>query len=67
MIVPESQYQRVKEMLDTNDLWDKVEVVLVQDMDYENALKVIESKVPEGVRVTEYKVSNEENKDENIE
>lgn len=47
VIIPQSDFEDLKTILDMEDLWGKVDVVVVRDEDYDEAIKLLEANLPE--------------------
>jgi hypothetical protein len=48
IITTQSEFEAMKKLLDDLDAWEKVEIVIVKDTDFEESIKIIEDGLPEG-------------------
>lgn len=53
LIVAESVAVKVSAILDARDAWDSIDMVIVQDADFEAACKVMKETLPPGKRLVQ--------------
>lgn len=63
MVVPRSDYSKLKEYIDEVDGWDEVDVIIVEDNEFDDIAEAVEDNVPEGKVVTRF-FRDDEDEDE---